>query len=220
MEKLQKRLGYTFKNPQLLRQALTHSSYTADIHLNYERLEFLGDRILGLTVAEMLCETFVNEPEGNLSQRFVTLVCKNAVADVMKNLDVQPFIIAHDRNVKDSANVLCDIGEALIAAIYRDSGSIVVAQDFIRRQWTPLIDRKSHPHKDFKTLLQEVVCHKNLDTPQYHMLKKSGPEHEPVFHVQVDVGHNTTAEGEGQNIKTAEQNAAHNLLSMLGETDA
>ena len=219
MQKLEEKIGYTFKAPQLLQQALTHSSITSDIHQNYERLEFLGDRILGVTVADMLCRTFANEPEGNLSQRFVCLVCKETVAEIVRALGVDKYIIARDMNVSCSENVLCDIAEASIAAIYLDSGDITQAQAFVQRCWTPFIDRKSRPHKDFKTRLQEIVCHLGLEQPKYKMLKKTGSEHEPKFQVLADVGQGKTATGCGRNVKTAEQNAAQALLAALGVED-
>lgn len=219
MQELEEKIGYTFKTPKLLQQALTHSSFTPDIHKNYERLEFLGDRILGVTVADMLCRAFANEPEGSLSQRFVCLVCKETVAEIVRGLGADKYIIARDMSVASSENVLCDIGEALIAAVYLDSGDITAAQTFVRRCWTPFIDRKSRPHKDFKTRLQEAVYHLGLEQPRYKMLKKTGSEHEPEFRVQVDAGQGKTAEGRGRNVKTAEQNAAQALLTALGVED-
>ena len=99
MQELEEKIGYTFKTPKLLQQALTHSSFTPDIHKNYERLEFLGDRILGVTVADMLCRAFANEPEGSLSQRFVCLVCKETVAEIVRGLGADKYIIARDMSV-------------------------------------------------------------------------------------------------------------------------
>ena len=219
IKKIEEKLGYTFHNPKLLRQALTHASFTADIHENYERLEFLGDRILGVTIAEMLCCAFPNEPEGNLSQRFVVLVCKDAVAEVVRELGVERAIVAANVDVRDSLNVLCDVGEALIAAIYLDSGDMTVAQDFIRKHWTALIDRKSRPHKDFKTKLQEEAHHFNLNPPLYRMLKKTGSEHEPLFQVEVAFDNGKSAVGRGKSKKLAEQEAAHKMLEILGVAD-
>ncbi len=216
IQKLEEKLGYHFKNPHLLEQALTHASWTPNIHKNYERLEFLGDRILGVTVADMLCKMFANEPEGNLSQRFVVLVCKETVAEVMRGLDADKYIIAQDSSVSRSVHVMCDIGEAIIAAIYMDSGDMNVAQEFVRRNWLALIDRASRPRKDFKTQLQEEACHRGLTVPAYKMLKKTGSDHEPEFQVRVSVGVGLVAEGCGRNVKMAEQEAAHAMLMQLG----
>ncbi len=219
MQELEKKLGYTFQNKALLEQALTHSSFTSDIHRNYERLEFLGDRILGVTVAEMLEKAFPDEPEGSLAQRFVRLVCKNAVAEVMRKLGVAHFIIAGAKDARHSPGVLCDVGEAIIAAIYMDSGLMETAQDFVRRNWEELIDTRSHPHKDYKTFLQEKSAHLNLPAPVYEVVGRDGPAHEPVFVMRVSLGGKHYAEGTGPNKKQAAQAAAAKMLEELGITD-
>lgn len=215
MQKLQQNLNYNFKNINLLTQALTHSSHTSNIHCNYERLEFLGDRILGLTVADMLCQTFKNEPEGSLSQRFTRLVCKETVAEIAQKLEIENYIISPNPEIKNSINVLCDVGEAIIAAIYIDSKNLKNAQDFIRTNWLPLLDVKSAPQKDYKTLLQEEALKQKLNLPTYEMLEKMGPEHEPEFIIEVIVN-NKKAKGLGKNKKQAEQNAAEKMLKILG----
>lgn len=219
MKTLETKLGYTFNNKKLLAQALTHSSLTADIHQNYERLEFLGDRILGLTVADMLCHTFSDEPEGNLAQRFVVLVCKEMVADIMRELDIPNFINAANADVQTKDNVLCDVGEALIAAIYLDSNSLETAMGFVRRLWQPHIDKKSQPKKDYKTMLQEKAAVLKLPAPVYVVIAKSGLEHEPTFMVEVNLGPNYTAQGQGTSKKHAEQEAAAVMLNKLGQTN-
>jgi len=218
MENIEKNIGYTFNNKKLLTQALTHSSVTSDIHQNYERLEFLGDRILGLTVADMLCTTFADEPEGSLAQRFVRLVCKETVAEVVRHLDIPKHINAINKDVCTSDNVLCDVGEALIAAIYLDSHNLNTAREFIRRYWLPLIDKKSQPQKDYKTFLQEKAAALNLPAPQYRLIEKAGPEHAPTFMTEVLIG-DERALGQGSNKKHSEQEAAAAMLKLLGETD-
>ena len=215
MNELEQRIGYTFQNKKLLEQALTHSSVTADIHRNYERLEFLGDRILGLTIADILCRTFANEPEGSLAQRFVNLVCKETVADVVRELDIPRYVLAANTDVCTKDNVLCDVGEALIAAIYLDSGNMNYARDFVCRFWQPHIDKKSQPKKDYKTLLQERAALVKMPAPVYEVLEKSGLDHAPVFVVQVCLG-TTCAKGRGNSKKQAEQEAASAMLEMLG----
>lgn len=219
MQNLQKKLGYSFHNQKLLQQALTHSSYTSNIHSNYERLEFLGDRILGVTIAEMLCATFPNDPEGSLSQRFVSLVCKETVAEVSSEIGLNQYIITSNPEIKESINVLCDVGEAIIAALYLDSQNMTIAQDFIKRYWTPLIDKKSQPHKDYKSMLQENLATLKLDFPHYEILEKTGPEHEPEFVIQVSTNNGLQAIGKGKSKKQAEQNAAQSLLKKLGAKD-
>jgi len=220
MNRLEQKLGYTFNNPKLLTQALTHSSLTADIHKNYERLEFLGDRILGLTVADMLCHTFKDEPEGSLAQRFVVLVCKEMVADIMRELDVLKYINAANADVRTKDNVLCDVGEAIIAAIYLDSNSLQTAMDFVRRLWQPHIDKKSQPKKDYKTMLQERAAILKLPAPVYEVIAKSGLEHEPIFMVQVSLGADYVSHGQGSSKKHAEQEAAAAMLNKLGQPNA
>lgn len=218
MTNLEKNIGYTFQNKKLLNQALTHSSITADIHQNYERLEFLGDRILGLTIADMLCTTFADEPEGSLAQRFVRLVCKETVAEVVRNLGIPKHINAVSKDICASDNVLCDIGEALIAAIYLDSHNLNTSREFIKRNWIPLIDKKSQPQKDYKTFLQEKAAVLNLSAPEYRLIEKAGPEHAPTFITEVSIA-NKRALGQGSNKKHSEQEAAAAMLKILGETD-
>ena len=215
MKKLQQKLGYTFRNIDGLKQALTHSSLSSDIHKNYERLEFLGDRILGLTIADMLCQSFINEAEGELAQRFVHLVCKETVAEVMRKIGVKTYIEAANPEVCDKDNVLCDVGEAIIAAIYRDSGELTEAQKFIHQYWSPLIDCKSQPVKDYKTSLQEIAAKRALPQPQYLMLEKKGPEHAPTFVIKVVLGDKLEAIGVGTNKKHAEQEAAAKMIATL-----
>ncbi len=220
MNKLEKSLGYKFNNKKYLQQALTHSSATSDIHENYERLEFLGDRILGLTIADILYTTFPDEPEGSLAQRFVVLVCKETVAEVVRTLDIKGYIQAINTNVNDKDSVLCDVGEALIAAIYKDSGSLDVTQDFIKRCWQPHIDKKSHPKKDYKTLLQEQAAVLKYPAPVYKVISKTGPEHAPMFVMEVSLNNDLKALGKGSSKKQAEQAAAALMLNTLGVKDA
>ncbi len=219
MKTLEQNIGYTFKNKALLQQALTHSSVTADIHRNYERLEFLGDRILGVTIADILCRTFTDEPEGSLAQRFVVLVCKETVAEVVRQLGVLPYIVAANDDVREKDNVLCDIGEALIAAIYLDSNDLQIAQNFVRSHWLSLIDKKSQPKKDYKTLLQEKAAILKLPAPTYEVVDKSGPEHEPVFVVKAYLDENNASFGHGSSKKHAEQEAAEALLKQMEEAN-
>lgn len=215
MENIEKNIGYTFKNRSILEQALTHSSITQDIHSNYERLEFLGDRILGLTIAEMLYNMFPNEPEGSIARRLALLVSKETVSEVVKKLGIPPYIRVQMQEIRDSANVLCDIGEALIAAIYLDSQDLNIAKTFIKNNFCEHIDLKSRPYKDYKTFLQEEAHTKGKGAPIYKLIRKTGSEHEPHFLIEVEIGQER-AFGEGKNKKQAEQNAAQKMLEILG----
>ncbi len=216
MQNLEQKLGYTFKNKNLLQQALTHTSFTPDIHFNYERLEFLGDRILGVTIADMLFHTFKDEEEGKLAQRFVQLVCKHSVAVVMRTLGISPYIVTANDELKTQEGILCDVGEALIAAIYLDSGSMETASDFVRRNWAPYVDGRSSAHKDNKTFLQEYAAEKNLPAPVYKMLDKIGPQHAPEFLIRVTLTPELHAQGRGKSKKQAEQEAAAQMLRDMG----
>ncbi len=214
-EKLELGLHYHFKNKHLLHQALTHTSKTANLSENYERLEFLGDRVLGVAVAEMVYRTFDKEPEGNLSQRFMALVCKETVSEMALKLDLDKYIMAESVDVHHNDNVLCDVCEAVIGAIYLDSGS-VQAIEFVQHFWRPLIDTHTRPPKDAKTLLQEAAHEKNLSAPRYIEIGKEGAEHTPVFHMQVEIDGLEAQQGSGRNKKMAEQNAAEKMLQVLG----
>jgi len=216
MEKIERSIGYVFNNKALLQQALTHSSLTSNIHRNYERLEFLGDRILGLTVACMLYNSFPDESEGSLAQRLAILVSKETVSEVVSKLGITDYIGVQMKDVRNSENVLCDVGEALIAAIFLDSGDLSVAQKFIKDNFGEMIDLKSRPHKDYKTALQEEVHVLGFDAPSYKVVEKRGSEHEPEFLVEVCIGKGKFACGNGKNKKQAEQNAACKMLELLG----
>ena len=214
LDELQQILKYNFNNPKLLQQALTHSSVTGNEHRNYERLEFLGDRVLGMTMAHLLYKMFPDDKEGNLAQRHVKLVCAEAVAQVVKKLGVENFIVAKDKETVSSINVLCDVGEAIIGAIYIDS-DIEQAIAFVERNWSDIIDKDSGSEKDFKTRLQEKFHILKLASPVYEIIAKEGSEHEPVFTIKVALNESIYAMGKGKNKKIAEQQAAANLLEKM-----
>ena len=139
MKELEKNLQYHFNNQHLLHQALTHTSKTGKLSENYERLEFLGDRVLGVAVAEMVYRVFPAEPEGSLSQRFMALVCKETVAEMALKLGLDRYIMAESVDVHHNDNVLCDVCEAVIGAMYLDGGC-QTAIDFVQERWRPLVD--------------------------------------------------------------------------------
>lgn len=214
LEDLQNILKYHFKNPQLLRQALTHSSHTTDVAQNYERLEFLGDRVLGLSIAALLYKIFPNEPEGNLSQRFVGLVCKETVAQMAQTLHLDRYMIVANEDIRSNENVLCDVCEAVIGAIFIDAGD-EEAISFVDTHWKELIDKNVEPPKDSKTKLQEVAHSKGFPLPEYVVLSREGSEHEPIFHIAVKIGKLPPAVGTGRNKKLAQQAAASQMLERL-----
>lgn len=215
LHELEKILGYEFKDINLLKQALTHSSYSSKISENYERLEFLGDRVLGLAIARLLYKFFPNEPEGSLSQRHTGLVNKDRVSEVALSLNLDKFVIVANEEIRDNENVMCDVCEAVIGAIFIDGGC-ECAILFVNNHWKELIDRNVAPPKDSKTCLQEVAHEKNLGAPMYRVVSREGSEHEPVFHMEVVLGEGLIESGSGRNKKLAEQEAAAKMLKRLG----
>ncbi len=214
MEDLEKTLGYHFKDKNLLRQALTHSSCSSDVSKNYERLEFLGDRVLGVAMAHLLYNLFPDDPEGNLSPRHTRLVRKETVAAVARELGLNHYIRAENKNLRDNENVLCDVAEAVIGAICIESG-FATAIDFVDRHWRHLINQNAAPQIDNKTTLQEMAHRLKYGNPVYQLVRKEGSEHEPLFYMEVEVGEDKKAIGCGKNKKAAEQDAAAKLIEEL-----
>ena len=214
LEDLEKILGYKYKNIQLLKQALTHSSHSSDVDKNYERLEFLGDRVLGLTIAALLYNIFPHEPEGSLSQRHTALVCKETVAMIARRLELDKYMIVANEEIRDNENVLCDVCEAVIGSIYIDS-DCDEAINFVKEHWKELIDKNVAPPKDAKTKLQEEAHAKGHGVPVYKLEKRAGSEHEPIFYISVSLEGMGSEIGEGRNKKLAEQAAATKMLKKL-----
>ncbi len=214
IESLENILGYKYHNINLLKQALTHSSVSADVDKNYERLEFLGDRVLGLTIAALLYRIFPHEPEGSLSQRHTALVCKETVAMIAKRLELDRYMTVANEEIRDNENVLCDVCEAVIGSIYIDS-DCDRAIEFVKVHWKDLIDKNMAPPKDAKTKLQEVAHAKGHGVPVYKLEARKGSEHEPIFYISVEVAGLEPEKGEGKNKKLAEQAAAAKMLKKL-----
>lgn len=213
-EALEQALGYHFKNKKLLQQALTHSSVTSHIGSNYERLEFLGDRVLGVAVANSLFTEFPNEPEGSLSPRHTHLVCKETVSMMAKQLGLDKYIRIATEDIRENENVLCDVCEAVIGAIFIDS-DCMAALDFVQKHWQPLLHKDLTPPKDFKTRLQEIAHAKGFPTPVYEQISRSGSEHNPIFVMAVKVSNIEPQTGSGHNKKLAEQAAAAKMITLL-----
>lgn len=214
MPNLEDILGYRFQNKSLLKQALTHSSCTGDIKKNYERLEFLGDRVLGVAMAHLLYYTFPDDPEGALSPRHVRLVRKETVAEVALKLHLNEHIRVTPKELCVNENVLCDVLEAVIGAICIEAG-FETAISFVDRHFKYLIEKNSAPVRDSKTLLQELSHRLKFENPTYELLKKEGLEHDPHFYIKVSVNAQDFAVGEGKNKKIAEQDAAAKLIRLL-----
>jgi ribonuclease III len=208
-------LGHDFRNPALLQEALSHTSAGK---LNYQRLEFLGDRVLGCVMADWLLAQYPAEPEGKLALRFAELVRKETCAHVAREVEAAEYIrveraAAHAR-VHHTDNVLGDVCEALIGALYLDGG-MDVATAFIRSGWKKLIVADSIAPKDIKSALQEWAQARGLPLPDYALVKRLGPDHAPQFEVQVSVQGFDTALATGTSKQEAEKKAAQTLLERL-----
>jgi ribonuclease-3 len=197
-------------------RALTHGSQGA---ANYERLEFLGDRVLGLTIAEWLYERFPEEPEGKLSRRFNSLVTGPVCAEVAREIGVAAHLKlgkqARDDGAASSDNVLGDVMEALIGAYFLERG-FDAAKALVQRLWDSRIDAQASAPKHPKSALQEWAAANNRRAPEYELVERSGPGHAPRFKVLARIGKLAEAEGEGSSKQEAETAAAAALLEKLG----
>lgn len=216
-------IGYAFRNPALMALALTHSSAGASAGasqkgVNYERLEFLGDRVLGLVVARMLYETFPIEPEGDLAKRLAALVQGTMLADIARSMNLGAHIKLSDSEragggaLKD--NLLADSLEALIGAVYLDGG-LAPCETFIARLWADKITIMSAPPQHPKTALQEWAQARGMALPVYALASQSGPDHAPVFEIEVSIGSGQSARASGPSRQEAEKRAAQALLAKL-----
>jgi len=222
LDRLQDTLGHRFANPDLLALALTHASSVngaRGARQTYQELEFLGDRVLGLVIADMLTEEFPKATEGDLSRWFHRLVSGEICAEVANELQLAKYLKMGKGPRKSagsaSPGVLADVCEAVIAAVYRDAG-IEAARGMIERRWRPLIAAMSGPHRDAKTELQEWAHRRGFDTPAYTQVARSGPDHNPEFGIEVSVGDIAPEQGRGRSKREAEQEAAASLLRREG----
>ena len=208
-------LGRPPKDRARFEQALTHGSARA---LNYERIEFLGDRVLGLLVSEWLYERYSEEPEGKLSRRFNALVSGETCADVARAIGVPPHMIlgkqARDDGAADSDNVLGDVMEALIGALYLEGG-IEEARALVRRLWGDRLDTQTSAPRHPKSALQEWAAANRRKPPEYSMTDRSGPHHALRFTVSVSIKDAGEASATGASKQEAETAAAKALLEML-----
>lgn len=214
-ETLQQRIGYRFKNPHLLAQALVHPSHGASQKAKtFQRLEFLGDRVLGLVIAERLYRLFPREQEGELAKRLAALVCRETCHRVAEIIDLKSALSIETGELYAHGSVLADALEALIGAIYLDNG-LEAAQNFILEHWQAEIQQGKNPPLDPKTALQEWVQHRLKKTPYYETLAIAGPDHIPTFHVRVSVEGYGQTEATGPSKKHAEQASARLFLERF-----
>ncbi|HTO29937.1 MAG TPA: ribonuclease III [Pararhizobium sp.] len=218
-ERLEATIGYSFSNKERLDRALTHASARNAKGSNYERLEFLGDRVLGLCVAELLFQTFKDADEGELSVRLNQLVSADSCALVADALSLHLFIRTgadvKKLTGKHMLNVRADVVESLIAAIYLDGG-LEAARGFIQRHWAARAVRVDGARRDAKTELQEWAHAKFGVTPSYRVEERSGPDHDPRFTVTVEIQGIAPAMGVDRSKRAAEQVAATNILEREG----
>src|SRR5215469_1434060 len=219
---LEARIGYRFADPALLDHALTHISALGGLRNrsgSYQRLEFLGDHVLGLVVSDMLFRTFPRADEGELSRRLADLVRKEACADVAQSIELGAAIRlgASESNAggRSRIAILADVCEALIGAVFVDGGYEAAAA-LITRLWEQRMRAPKRPLRDAKTMLQEWAQAQGLPTPAYREIERRGPDHDPEFRVMVELPDRPPAEGIGRSKRAAEQAAAAAMLSHAG----
>lgn len=200
---------------KLFERAVTHASVGRD---SYDRLEFLGDRVLGLVVARWLYERFPDEPEGQMSKRFNALVSREICAEVGRALGVPAHIRlgkqAREDRASESENVVGDVVEALIGAVFLDSG-LDAAQGFIRSAWAEYIENQKRVPQHPKSALQELAADLSLAPPHYELVSRTGAHHAPTFRIRVSIKGGGEAEAEGPSKQEAETAAASALLEQL-----
>lgn len=211
---LQKKINIKFKSINYLKKAITHKSY--DSLNNYEKLEFLGDRVLGLVISKKLIELYPDQKEGVLDKRLASLVNKNRCLEVAKNIDLEKFILIGNKSNKSKIEnkILSDCIEALIGAIYYDKG-FEASEKFILNMWKSFINSSDVSIVDSKTKLQEYSLKKFKSLPIYKLVSSSGPKHKPKFTISVKLKNTKLFEGSGNSKKKAEQSAAKILLDSL-----
>ncbi len=212
------RLGHLFSDPELLVRALTHPSFNSATGRSNQRLEFLGDRVLGLVVAEALMEADPDAPEGQLSPRFHALVSKEACADVAREIGLGNVLKLGRSEMQSGGRrkeaLLGDAMEAVIAAVYRDAG-FDAARAVVRKHWLPRVATVEADAKDAKTALQEWAQARGLPPPLYELRKQEGEGHEFIFHMAAVLGNGQEAIGKARRKKLAEHEAARALLDRL-----
>ena len=215
LDKFAKELNIKIKNIKLLENALTHKS--ANKMFNNEKLEFLGDRVLGLTISTKLYELYPNETEGILDKRFAKLVNKNTCAQVAWSTGIKDYILLGDSKKKitiQDEKILSDSCEALLGAIYLDKGFNYVSK-VILKLWENELKKSTQTILDSKTKLQEHSLKKYKKLPLYKLIDSKGPKHNPLFKISVSIKNSKTCFGLGNSKKQAEQDAASNLLKYI-----
>lgn len=225
MDELEKKINYHFKNKELLTEALTHSSYANEhkkMHLKYnERLEFLGDAVLSISVSDYIFKNCPNYPEGDLTKLRASLVCEKTLFIFAKEIELGKHILLSNGEKKgggaERPSILSDAFEALIAAIYLDGG-MEEARKFVLSFVVPEIKNHSagFVFRDYKTKLQEIIQKNPGEKLNYVLVDESGPDHNKHFVVEVHLNSNVIGKGGGRSKKEAEQQAAREALELMG----
>ena len=212
---LEKKINIKFKNIDLLKKSLTHKSF--DSKDNNEKIEFLGDRVLGLVLAKKLLDIYPNDKEGTLDKKFASLVNKKTCLEIAKNINLDKFILTFNPNnkkIKIEDKILADSCEALIGAIYLDKGFNVV-EKVILNLWKKNIEKSDVLKVDAKTKLQEFALKNFKKLPTYKLISNTGPRHKPLFKVGVKLPNTKYFISSGNSKKDAEQSAAIECLESL-----
>jgi len=212
---LEKIIKYNFKKKTILEKAVTHKSFNNNI--NNEKLEFLGDRVLGLTISERLLEKYPDEKEGVIDKKFANLVNKKTCSLIAKKIDLKKFILlgsSHRKLDRSSDKITSDCLEAVVGAIYLDGG-LKFAKKFIHHFWREYLLKSNITLVDSKTKLQEFSLKKFKVLPKYIFSKKTGPQHRPLFKTEVQIPNSKKVIGIGSSKKKAQQDAADKLLRLL-----
>ena len=214
-QNLEKKLNLKFRNRKLLSQCLTHKSYNKIE--NYEKIEFLGDRVLGLVISQKLLKIYPNENEGVLDKKFASLVNKKTCLEVAKTIELYKYIKTFNpknKKIKIEDKIISDSCEALLGAIYLDKGLSIV-EKVILKLWNNHIEKSSITQIDAKTKLQELALKKFKKLPIYKIISNTGPRHKPIFQVGVKLPNTKFHVSSGKSKKDAEQNAAIECLKNL-----
>lgn len=218
IKKIEITLNYSFINSDLIETALTHTSTLNNKNdYNYERLEFLGDRVLGLVIADIIYKKFLHESEGELARRIAVLVSGKMLAKIAINLNLQNHIRVNENlkfNNGENSSILSDTMEAIIGAIFLDSNYKEVKK-VIKSLWKEYILIDEMPPKDPKSALQELAMQLKYEMPEYSNYDKTGPDHSPSFSVKVSIKGISNSQGAGNSKKLAEADAAYKLLKVI-----
>ena len=215
-KRFEEKIKINFKNIEILKKSLIHKSY--DSKENNEKLEFLGDRVLGLILCKELFKIYPNEKEGIIDKKLANLVKRNTCVKIGEKLNIRKYMILGDsykNQKKSNEKITSDALEALIGAIFLDKG-LLESERFILFHWKKYLDQSDFTHIDSKTKLQEYTLKKFKELPEYKTFKQSGPKHDPIFKVEVRIYDSKKYSATGKSKKEAQQNAAKKLISDLG----